>query len=137
MRGALPIVFFLTVGACGPGPRDPAETGDQAPPGTDGVANPTNDGGPTPVVGQAVSAQVLENVTACEVDAVCFLRLRIAGHTVTAIYGTGERPAPPCPVSTEVSDVAFGLEEGEVVEVLLHDCGSEGYFIESVRPAPS
>ena len=76
-----------------------------------------------------VSGVVLENVTACEVDAVCYLRIGFADTTVVALYGTGERPAPPCEISREVSDVAFPLREGEGIEVVISRCGDEGLYM--------
>lgn len=78
-------------------------------------------------------AQVSENVTACEVDAVCYLVLQLSDTTIVALYGTGERPAPPCPISKEVSDVAFGVGAGDVVEVRVTNCEGEGYFIDEIR----
>lgn len=61
-----------------------------------------------------ISGVVAENVTACEVDAACYLRIEFADTTVVALYGTGERPAPPCEMSVEVSDTAFRVQPGEV-----------------------
>lgn len=87
--------------------------------------------------GVLLRAQVSENVTACEVDAVCYLVLQLSDTTIVAVYGTGERPAPPCPISTEVSDAAFGADAGDVVEVRVTNCEGEGYFINEIRPTRS
>lgn len=85
--------------------------------------------------GVLLHAQVSENVTACEVDAVCYLVLQLSDTTIVALYGTGERPAPPCPISKEVSDVAFGVSAGDVVEVRITNCEGEGYFIDEIHPS--
>ncbi|MBT8488954.1 MAG: hypothetical protein KJO65_09060 [Gemmatimonadetes bacterium] len=73
-------------------------------------------------------------MTACEVDAVCYLVLQYSDTTIMAIYGTGERPAPPCSISVETSDVAFGTSRGDVVQVRVSECEGEGLFIEEIRP---
>ena len=80
-----------------------------------------------------VPASVVENVTACVVDAVCFLRLEFSDTTVVAVYGSGERPAPDCRASDEAADVAFGVEEGATVEVVLGDCGVEGLVLRGLE----
>ena len=82
--------------------------------------------------GAALRARVVENVTACTVDATCYLTLRLADTTIQATYGHGERPAPPCPISVEVSDLAFELEEGDAVEVELEPCEA-GYVLQGLR----
>lgn len=82
--------------------------------------------------GSPVTGRVVENSTACEVDASCYLRIEFADTTVAALYGTGERPAPPCTMSVEVSDVAFGVGPGDLVEVVISPCGSEGRYIERI-----
>lgn len=78
------------------------------------------------------TARVVENVTACTVDAVCYLGLELADTTITAIYGTGERPPPPCPPSLAVSDVAFQLQPGDTVEITVERCGEDGLFVEDI-----
>lgn len=94
--------------------------------------------GETPVVESELSAfvedslisgQVLENTTACEVDADCLLRIEFADMAVVAIYGTGERPAPDCSIPVTVSDMAFGLAPGDTIDVVLTTCGDEGYYL--------
>ncbi|NNF12812.1 MAG: hypothetical protein HKN72_06305 [Gemmatimonadetes bacterium] len=104
-----------------------------------GACGSSPQGDPQPVVspfaeGQLVRASVRENVTACEVDAVCYLVLQYSDTTIMAIYGTGERPAPPCSISVETSDVAFGTSRGDVVQVRVSECEGEGLFIEEIRP---
>jgi len=86
--------------------------------------------------GSLVTGRVLENVTACEVDAVCYLRLQFADTTITAIYGTGERPAPPCPISVAVSNAAFAVERGDVLAVAITACPGEGMFLERIASEP-
>ncbi len=81
-----------------------------------------------------VVGRVVENTTACVVDAVCLLRLRFADTTVTAIYGTGERPAPPCAISREASDAAFRIEAGDLVKVVTYQCPGEGRYLRRLEP---
>lgn len=78
----------------------------------------------TPVVGR-----VAENVTACEVDAACWLRIELADTTILAFYGLGDRDDAPCRIPPAVSDAAFDVRRGDTVEVVLSPCGSEGHFI--------
>lgn len=77
-----------------------------------------------PVVGR-----VVENVTACEVDAACWLRIELADTTIPALYGLGDRDDAPCRIPPAVSDAAFDVRRGDMVEVVLSPCGSEGHFI--------
>lgn len=78
----------------------------------------------TPVVGR-----VVENLTACEVDAACWLRIELADTTIPAFYGLGDRDDAPCRIPPAVSDAAFDVRRGDMVEVVLSPCGSEGHFI--------
>lgn len=117
--GVLGAIVALSL-ACGSGVPDDADTPD--------LSSWTSDG--------LLRARVVENVTACEVDADCYLLMEFADTTMIARYGTGERPAPPCPVSREVSDAAWYLVPGDLIQVRLHDCGDEGYFIEELTLAP-
>lgn len=88
-------------------------------------------------VGQASTGRVLENSTACTVDATCYLRIEFADTTLEALYGTGERPTPPpCTIAAEVSDAAFEVVVGDVVEVVVSPCGDEGHFLERVVALP-
>ena len=80
-------------------------------------------------------AKVVENVTACVVDAVCGLRLEFSDTTVFALYGSGERDTPPCTIPTDVSDAAFGLDEGQIVSVVIRDCTGMGLIVGSVESA--
>jgi len=80
-----------------------------------------------------VLGRVVENSTACEVDAVCYLRIEFFDTSVIAVYGTGERPAPPCEMSTELSDIAFAIRRGELVSVVISKCADEGYFIRRIH----
>lgn len=86
--------------------------------------------------GVPLQALVSQNVTDCVVDGACYLVLQLSDTTIVATYGTGERPAPPCPLSREVSDVAFGVVAGDVVEVRVSNCAGEGLFLDEIR-APS
>ncbi len=83
-----------------------------------------------------ISGSVLENVTACEVDAACFLRIQFADTSVLALYGTGERPPPPCAMSTEVSDAAFRAQPRDVISVVISQCGDEGHYIRQIELGP-
>lgn len=74
----------------------------------------------------------IENVPACRVDAVCYLRLEFADTTVVAHYGWGERPAPPCEIPPEVSDEAFRVEAGDVVDVVVSMCDAEGPYLRRI-----
>ena len=98
-----------------------------------GCVAPGEEGGRTPPDPFAedvlIAGRVLENSTACEVDAVCFLRIEFADASVVALYGTGERPAPPCEISRDVSDAAFPVQNGEVISVVISRCADEGYYI--------
>mgnify|MGYP006969367916 FL=1 len=85
-------------------------------------------------VDTVLSGAIVENVTACEVDAVCFLRVQLADSVIVAVYGTGERPAPPCDISVDASDAAWGLSAGDPVEIVVFPCGDEGLFVRDVRP---
>ena len=76
-----------------------------------------------------ISGVVLENVRACEVDAACYLRIEFADTAVVALYGTGKRPAPACAISVEVSNAAFPVRTGEVVDVVISRCADEGYHL--------
>lgn len=76
-----------------------------------------------------ISGKVLENSTACEVDAVCYLRIEFADTSIVALYGAGERPVPACTVSREVSDAAFPVQPGEVIDVVISRCASQGHYM--------
>jgi hypothetical protein len=84
----------------------------------------------TPVVGS-----VVENSTACEVDAICSLRVAFSDTTVVVIYGTGERE-PVCTTPSEASNAAFGAEAGGRVELVVEACGSDGLHLQAYRPVP-
>jgi hypothetical protein len=81
-----------------------------------------------------ISGSVLENVTACRVDAVCRLRIQFADTAVDAVYGHGERDRPPCVISRPVSDAAFRVERGALVDVVVSRCGSEGHSLQRLVP---
>jgi len=81
-----------------------------------------------------ISGIVLENVTACEVDATCYLRIEFADTAIVALYGTGERPALPCPTTVEVSNAAFAVRPHETVEVVISRCAKEGYYLRRLVP---
>ena len=84
------------------------------------------------VEGTLISGRVLENSTACVVDALCYLRIEFADTTIVALYGTGERPAPQCEITSEVSDAAFQIESGEIVEVVVSVCAFEGHYLQVI-----
>ena len=84
---------------------------------------------------QLTTGRVVENSTACEVDAVCYLRIEFADTSIVAMYGTGERPPPPCSVSTEVSNTAFPPQQGDLVHVVISKCGADGYYLRRLTPA--
>ena len=76
-----------------------------------------------------LEGRAVENITACVVDAVCYLRIEFADTTLNALYGTGERPAPPCEISREVSDVAFEVEPGDLISVRISTCDVGRYYM--------
>lgn len=80
----------------------------------------------------SVSGRVLENITGCEVDAICYLRIEFADTTIVALYGTGESPAPQCEITRNVSNAAFRIERGEIVKVILSMCDAEGHYIRQI-----
>ena len=77
-------------------------------------------------------ARVSANVTACIVDAMCTLTLEFADTAVTAVYGSGERPAPACTIDVAVSNVAFDLVASDVVHVVLEPCEGSGLVVASL-----
>jgi hypothetical protein len=111
-----PLVLLLAA-ACAPGPE-----------GSTSAPEPTRF-----VEDSLARGSVVENSTACSVDAVCYLRIAFADTVVVAVYGTGERPAPPCTISVDVSDAAFEIEAGDVVDVVISRCGEEGYYLERIE----
>ena len=84
------------------------------------------------IEGTLISGRVLENSTACVVDALCYLRIEFADTTIVALYGTGERPAPQCEITAEVSDAAFQVESGDIVEVVVSACAFEGHYLQRI-----
>jgi hypothetical protein len=82
--------------------------------------------------GAPVTARVVENVTTCSVDAVCYVTLELTDTTILATYGTGERPAPPCSTPVAASDLAFQLRAGDTVDVTMVRCGEEGLVVEEI-----
>lgn len=113
----LTLVLALAAVAC---TSPPSDGSDGESPGSDALS---------PYEGGAlVVGRVVDNVTACEVDATCSLRIAFADTTVTGVYGTGERPAPPCEIARGVSDLAFTLRPGDRVRVDLRPCGDEGWL---------
>lgn len=77
--------------------------------------------------------RVVENRTDCVVDADCALTIAFSDTTISALYGTGERPAPPCEIEREVADAAFDVEPGDVVRVIVARCGDEGHFLRRIE----
>lgn len=82
--------------------------------------------------GAPITGRVVENSTACEVDAVCYLRIEFSDTTIVGVYGTGERPAPPCEIPIEASDAAFQVEVGRLINIVISSCAGEGYYVERV-----
>jgi hypothetical protein len=80
-----------------------------------------------------IYGRVLENSAACEVDAVCHLRIAFADTSLVALYGTGERSAPECEISREVSDVAFQLSPDDIITVVVSKCGSDGFYVRELE----
>lgn len=79
-----------------------------------------------------ISGKVIENNNVCVVDLVCYLTIEFSDKTVNALYGTGERPAPPCEISREVSNVAFDVKQGDIIDVVISNCGSDAYYIKQI-----
>lgn len=69
-----------------------------------------------------VTARVVENSTACQVDAICSLELAFSDTAVIGVYGTGLRQAPPCQSPAEVTNIAFAIARDEQVDVVLSPC---------------
>ena len=86
--------------------------------------------------GVAVGARVMDNVTACVVDAVCTLELQFADTSVVVVYGSGERPQDSCSTPREASDVAFGLGGGDMVSVELTACSEHRLVLARVSLQP-
>jgi hypothetical protein len=80
--------------------------------------------------------RVVENRTDCIVDADCTLLIEFSDTTIHALYGTGERPAPPCEIEPEVADAAFDLEPGDLVRTIIANCRPEGYFLRQIEADP-
>ncbi len=88
---------------------------------------------------EAVTFQgvVVENNSGCEVDAACFLRVRVDGRAVTVIYHYGEWP--PCD-NGQATIQGFAVAEGDRVEIAgtistgseVSTCESEAYYIEKL-----
>ena len=77
--------------------------------------------------------RVIENSTACVVDAVCFLQVEFADTSVVAVYGSGERPPPLCEIGVDVSDLAFRVEVGDLVEVVVSKCAFGGHYLQEIK----
>lgn len=97
----------------------------------------TADGDLSPFVADTpLNARIVENSTACIVDAVCFLRLEFADTTVDAIYGTGEQPAPACDIPREASTAAFQAAAGDLVRVAVTLCAPHAFMLQQLEPIP-
>ena len=119
-------VLYLRCGGSTPpveptGPQDwPVRTGDAQ---TSGVE-------------RTVRGTVVENVLACTIDAVCLLRMRLSGETISIVYGTGR--FDPCP---HRMPGAFALVKGDEVVVFggvtgsntMSTCESDRYYIRKVE----
>ena len=99
---------------------------------------PASSGSSAFVLETPATAVVEENVTACDVDAVCGLSLAFSDTTVFALYGTGEGAGPRCPIAVAVSDVAFTLAPGDEVSVVLRGCPEAGLALAAIsRTTPA
>ena len=83
-----------------------------------------------------LNARIVENSTACIVDAVCFLRLEFADTTIAAMYGTGEHPAPPCDIPGDAATAAFQAAVGDIVRVALIPCAPHGFMLQQLELIP-
>jgi hypothetical protein len=83
-----------------------------------------------------LNARIVENSTACIVDAVCFLRLEFADTTIDAIYGTGEHPASPCDIPRDASTAAFRAVVGDIVRVAVTPCAPHRFRLQQLTPIP-
>ena len=83
-----------------------------------------------------LNARIVENSTACIVDAVCFLRLEFADTTIEAIYGTGEHPAPPCNIPGDAASAAFQATVGDIVRVAVTSCAPHGFMLQQLEAMP-
>ena len=83
-----------------------------------------------------LNARIVENSTACIVDAVCFLRLEFADTTIEAIYGTGEHPAPPCDIPGDAATAAFRATAGDIMRVAVTSCAPHGFMLRQLEPIP-
>jgi hypothetical protein len=102
------------------------------------ASTPTADVALSPFVADTLlNARIVENSTACIVDAVCFLRLEFADTTIEAIYGTGEHPAPPCDIPGDASTAAFQAAAGDVVRVAVTSCAAHGFMLQQLEPMPA
>lgn len=81
---------------------------------------------------QVSTGRVIENIRACEVDAMCFLRIEFADTSIVVLYGTGERPPPHCSIPVEVSNAAFLIRQGDVVDVVISLCGTDSYYLRRI-----
>jgi hypothetical protein len=88
------------------------------------------------VADTSLNARIVENSTACIVDAVCFLRLEFADTTIEAIYATGEHPAPPCDIPGDASTAAFRAAVGDIVRVAVSPCAPHGFMLQQLEPIP-
>ena len=104
------------------------------------ACSPSGESAPSPALSSfaadaLIVGRVLENTTACVVDAVCYLEVQFADTTVTVVYGTGERPAPTCSAQAGSVDGAFEVEPGDVIDVIVGECGGLGYILRQLELA--
>jgi hypothetical protein len=83
--------------------------------------------------GVVVMGRVLENVTACTVDADCYLRIEFADTTISALYGTGDRIGLPCTIPAGVSAEGFEAASGELVDAIISRCESGERYLRSIE----
>jgi hypothetical protein len=88
------------------------------------------------VADSPLNARIVENRTACIVDAVCVLRLEFADTTIEVIYGTGERPPPPCDIPRDASTAAFRAAAGDIVRVAVTPCAPHGFMLQQLELIP-
>lgn len=102
------------------------------------------DRGPTPdaelsvfAVDASVTGRVTENNQACVVDAHCFLGLQFADTSIVASYGFGLQPTRLCTITTAASSRAFEVEVGDIIRVVIGDCGPNGLYLRRFDDAAS
>jgi hypothetical protein len=134
-RYLLALAALLLITSCTPPDRDELNN----PPGDDQPVSPPMLSALDPDGDGQVTFQgvVVENNFGCEVDAACFLRVRIDSQAVTVVYHYGEWP--PCE-NGEATLQGFEVSVGDKVEVAgtisdgsgVSTCESDAYYIKKL-----